>query len=70
MNITKSEARQLEKLVRKELLEATRTLKLNTVADLKRVAEENHLRTWKTLFNLEQRLRLESINPENEEGLS
>jgi|11_taG_2_1085331.scaffolds.fasta_scaffold73231_1 hypothetical protein len=70
MKITKAEARQLEKLVGKELREATRTFKLNTVADLKRVAEENDLRTWKTLFSLEQRLRSESVNPENEEGLS
>ncbi len=70
MKITKAEARHLELLVGQELREASRLLKLKSVDELKRVSEKNDLRTWNRLFRLEPLLRSESINPENEEGLS
>ncbi len=67
MKITKTEARVLSQLVAAELRRVAKLMELDTVYQLRQVAEKERLAGWNRLFHLESRLQTESINSNNKD---
>ena len=67
MKITKTEARELSQLVAAELRRGAKLMELETVYQLRQLAEKERLAGWNRLFHLESRLQTESINSNNKD---
>lgn len=65
MEITRTEARELSQLVAAELKRGAKLMGLDTVYQLKQLAEKERLAGWNRLFHLESRLQTESMNLNN-----
>lgn len=67
MEITKTEARVLSQLVAAELRRGAKLMELDTVYQLRQLAEKERLAGWNRLFYLESRLQTESMNSNNKD---
>ena len=67
MEITRTEARELSQLVAAELRRGVKLLELDTVYQLKQLAEKERLAGWNRLFYLESRLQTESMKSNNKD---
>lgn len=67
MKITKTEARVLSQLVAAELRRGAKLMELDTVYQLRQLAEKERLAGWNRLFYLESRLQTESMNSNNKD---